>query len=169
MTTSYNASINCTCIFCGVNNRTNATAWNTISWCLQVPRFRFRLFQSLWNLTEASAAMRPRPSDTFPSDDEFLLPNLTASKLRFVRTYNTTSYRLVNNRINYKTGLAAPSHYLNQRLLASVRFRDIHLWGISQKIAQQSVADITLKIVHLKFHSNLPGASGIKRSSEIPH
>ena len=36
---------------------------------------------------------------------------------------------------------------------------DVHLRVILHEIAQPSITEISLKIAHLKFHSNLPGPS----------
>ena len=62
--------------------------------------------------------------------------------------------------------LMAPSHYLDKKKitwtnveLSSVRSSGIHLSAILQEMPQPSVTEISLKIIYLKFHSNLPGAS----------
>ena len=44
-------------------------------------------------------------------------------------------------------------------LIYHVRSRDIRLRAISQLIPKLSTTEITLKITHLKFHSNLSGAN----------
>ena len=49
--------------------------------------------------------------------------------------------------------LMAPCPYLNHCWL----IRNIHLRAISQEVPQSSTGKISLKITHLKFHSNLPG------------
>ena len=43
--------------------------------------------------------------------------------------------------------------------LSSVRSSDIHLGAISQWIPEASITKISLHIICLKFHSNLPGAN----------
>ena len=55
--------------------------------------------------------------------------------------------------------LPAPNHYLN---LSSVRSSDIHVRAISQEIPQPTIIQISLKIIHLKFNSNLPRANELK-------
>ena len=47
--------------------------------------------------------------------------------------------------------LTAPSHYLNQCWLSSVRPSYIHLMTISQEICQSSMTKINMKITHLKM------------------
>ena len=55
--------------------------------------------------------------------------------------------------------LMAPSHYLTNLDLSSVRSNGIHLSAILQEIAQPSVTKISFVIIHLKFCSNLSGAN----------
>ena len=43
--------------------------------------------------------------------------------------------------------------------LSSVWFSDTHGRAMSQEIPQPSITKIRLKIIHLKFHSDLPGAN----------
>ena len=43
--------------------------------------------------------------------------------------------------------------------LSSVRASGIHLRAISQEIPQPPITKISLKIIYVKFHSNLPGAN----------
>ena len=56
--------------------------------------------------------------------------------------------------------LTVPSHYLNQCWL--VRASGIHLRAISQEIPQPLITEIRLKIIYVKFHSDLPGDSESK-------
>ena len=58
--------------------------------------------------------------------------------------------------------LTAPSHYLTNVDLSSLRSSDVHLMAISFEISQPSVTKISLKIIFLRFHWNLPGASELK-------
>ena len=51
--------------------------------------------------------------------------------------------------------------------LTSRRFSDNHLRVISQETPQSSIAKISLKIAHLKFHSNLPGVNEVIVQSGI--
>ena len=44
---------------------------------------------------------------------------------------------------------------------ATARPSEIHLGAISHEIPQQSVAEFSLEITYLKFHSNLPGAGDL--------
>ena len=62
--------------------------------------------------------------------------------------------------------LTAPSHYLNQCWLSSVRSSDIYLTAISQEISQPSITKISLKIACLKFHQNCLGAYELIPSRE---
>ena len=55
--------------------------------------------------------------------------------------------------------LTAPSHYLNQCWLSSLRSSYVHLRAILLEISQQSVTKISLKIIFLRFYWNLPGAN----------
>ena len=43
--------------------------------------------------------------------------------------------------------------------LSSVRSSNIHLRVISQEISQSQISEISLKIIYLTFHLNLPGTS----------
>ena len=54
------------------------TSYSKISWNLVAPRFGFRLFQSLWNLTGSSAAEMPVK---FQSDTIVIAYNLAALRL----------------------------------------------------------------------------------------
>ena len=56
----------------------------------------------------------------------------------------------------------APSHYLNNVDLSSVRSSGIRLRAILQEISQPSVTEFSLKITYLKFCSNLPGANELR-------
>ena len=49
--------------------------------------------------------------------------------------------------------LVAPSHYVNQFDLSSIRSRDIHLRAISQSIPQLSTTENTLQMTFLKLKS----------------
>ena len=53
--------------------------------------------------------------------------------------------------------------------LSVVRSSDIHLRAITKEMPQQSIIKISLKIIHLKYHSNLPGANELSMilSSQI--
>ena len=70
------------------------TSYRKISWSLKAARFRFKLFQSLWNLAGTSAAALPRCLSNFRA----ILPlQHPISRLRdFTRFGGKTSYRLVN-------------------------------------------------------------------------
>ena len=66
--------------------------------------------------------------------------------------------------------LLAPSHYLYRCwFISGVRSSDIHLRAITKEMPQQSIIKISLKIIHLKYHSNLPGANELSMilSSQI--
>ena len=70
------------------------TSYRKISWSLEAARFRFKLFQSLWNLAGTSAAALPRCLSNFRA---ILLLQHPISRLRdFTRFSGKTSYRLVN-------------------------------------------------------------------------
>ena len=47
---------------------------------------------------------------------------------------------------------------------SSVKSRDIHIRAISQEMPQPSITKISLKIMCIKFHSNLPGANEFKQN-----
>ena len=49
----------------GLYSLSGKTSYRKISWSLEAARFRFRLFQSLWNLTGTSAAALPRCLSNF--------------------------------------------------------------------------------------------------------
>ena len=55
--------------------------------------------------------------------------------------------------------LSAPSHYLTNVDLSSVRLSGIHLRAISQEIPQPPFTKVSLKITYLKLNWNLPGAN----------
>ena len=59
----------------------------------------------------------------------------------------------------------APSHYLNQCCLSSVRSSDIQWKAISLKVVQSLITKIGLKITYLKFHSNLKGANELRATT----
>ena len=63
--------------------------------------------------------------------------------------------------------LTAPSHYLNQCDLPSVRSSCIHLSAILPEIPEPSVTVISLKITYLKFCSNLLGANELTHYSMV--
>ena len=68
--------------------------------------------------------------------------------------------------------LTAPSHYLNQIDLSSVRSSGIHLSAILQGIPQPPVTKIRLNNTYVTFCSNLPGANELSSKSYIismPH
>ena len=58
--------------------------------------------------------------------------------------------------------LMAPSHYLNQYCLSSVKSGDIHLRASQQEIPQPLITEIIWKIKYLKCHSNFPEANELK-------
>ena len=55
--------------------------------------------------------------------------------------------------------LRAPSHYVNQCWLITVKSSDDHLRAIWQEITQSSITKISLKITYTNFNSNLPGVN----------
>ena len=57
--------------------------------------------------------------------------------------------------------LTAPSHYLNQCWLTSVRSNGIHLRAISYEIPQSPFTKIILTITYLKLNWNIPGANEV--------
>ena len=57
--------------------------------------------------------------------------------------------------------LTAPSHYLTQCWLMTVRFSGNHLRAISQEIHLPSINKIQLKNNFLKFNWNLPGVNDL--------
>ena len=62
------------------------------------------------------------------------------------------------------TSLTAPSHYLNRCWLSTIMVQwiwssGIHMRTVSQDIPQPLTTKISLKITHLKFTLNLPGAN----------
>ena len=70
------------------------TSYRTISWGLQAARSGFSLFQSLWNMTGASAEALTRCLTNFRAIRWLQHP---ISRLRvFTRSYGKTSVRLVN-------------------------------------------------------------------------
>ena len=50
-----------------------------------------------------------------------------------------------------------------------IRYSDIHLIAILQAIPQPSITRISLEIVNLKFHSNLPGANELTHWGRVTH
>ena len=49
----------------------------------------------------------------------------------------------------------------------SVKSSDIHISTISQEMPQPSITKIRLKITHIEFHSNFPGANELTLSNTI--
>ena len=81
-------------IYLGLYSLSGKTSYRKISWSLDAARFGFKLFQSLWNLTGTSAALRPRCLSNFRAIRPLQHP---ISWLRdFTRFGGKTSYRLVN-------------------------------------------------------------------------
>ena len=60
-----------------------------------------------------------------------------------------------------------PSHYLTNVDVSSIRFGDIHLRAILQKVSQPPIIKISLKITYLKFHSNLPGVNELTHYGQV--
>ena len=78
----------------GLYSLSGKTSYRKISWCLEVARFGFNIFQSLWNLAGTSAALLPRCLSNFRAIRPLQHP---ISRLRdFTRFGVKTSYRLVN-------------------------------------------------------------------------
>ena len=78
----------------GLYSLSRKTSYRKISWSLEAARFRFKLFQSLWNLAGTSAALLPRCLSNFRAIRPLQHP---ISRLRdFTRFGGKTSYRLVN-------------------------------------------------------------------------
>ena len=83
-----------TCSWQGLYSLSRKASYRKISWSLEVARFRFRLFQLLWNLTGTSAATLPRCLSNFNAKQSL---QHSISRLRdFMRFGGKTSYRLVN-------------------------------------------------------------------------
>ena len=91
--TSYHV-IACQHAYLGLYSLSCKTSYRKISWSLEAARFRFKLFQSLWNLAGTSATALPRCLSNFRA----ILPlQHPISRLRdFTRFGGKTSYRLVN-------------------------------------------------------------------------
>ena len=62
--------------------------------------------------------------------------------------------------------LIAPSHYLNQFNLPSVRLCGIHLWAISQWVFKLIFCIMSLRIMLLKSLPHLPWVSGLNSGWE---
>ena len=78
----------------GLYSLSGKKSYRKISWSLEAARFRFKLFQSLWNLAGTSAALLPRCLSNFRATRPLQHP---ISRLRdFTRFSGKTSYRLVN-------------------------------------------------------------------------
>ena len=78
----------------GLYSLSGKTSYRKISWSLEAARFRFELFQSLWNLAGTSAALLPRCLSNFRAIWPLQHP---ISRLRdFTRFGGKTSYHLVN-------------------------------------------------------------------------
>ena len=78
----------------GLYSLSGKTSDRKISWSLEAARFGFKLFQSLWNLAGASAALLPRCLSNFRAIRPLQHP---ITRLReFTRFGGRTSYRLVN-------------------------------------------------------------------------
>ena len=69
----------------------NKTCYRKISRSLEAAGFVFRIVRSLWNLTGTSAAVLPRRPSNFKRHD-----NLTFQSRGFTRSYDETSYRILN-------------------------------------------------------------------------
>ena len=88
------ASSRLTTTFPDLYSLSGRTSYRKNSWSLEAARFRFRLFQSLWNLTGTSAAAQPRCLSNFRMMRSLWHP---FSRLRdFTRFDDKTSYRLMN-------------------------------------------------------------------------
>ena len=61
-----------------------------------------------------------------------------------------------------------PRNYPTKVDLSSVRFRTIHLRGISQDIPQPPITKLRLKITHLIFHSNFQGHGRGPCTQKVP-
>ena len=86
-------SIVCKCIqnLCSLSGK---TSYRKILWSREAVKFGVRLFQSLWNLTDTSAAALPRCLSNFRALRSLYHP---ISRLRgFTSFGGKTSYRLVN-------------------------------------------------------------------------
>ena len=78
----------------GLYSLSGKTPYWKISWSLEAARFRFKLFQSLWNLAGTLAALLPRCLSNCRAIQPLQHP---ISRLRdFTRFGGKTSYRLVN-------------------------------------------------------------------------
>ena len=85
----------------GLYSLSRETSYHKISWSLEVARFGFKLFQSLWNLAGTSAALLPRCLSNFRAIRPLQYP---ISRLRdFARFGGKTSYRLVNRGPGFST------------------------------------------------------------------
>ena len=81
------------CLFEGLYSLSGKTSYRKISWSLEAARFRFKLFQLLWNLASTSAAL-PRCLSNFRAIRPLQHP---ISRHRDFRRFGgKTSYRLVN-------------------------------------------------------------------------
>ena len=81
-------------ILLGLYSLSGKTSYRKISWSLKAAIFRFKLFQSLWNLAGTLAALLPRCLWNFRTIRPLQHP---ISRLRdFTRFGGKTSYRLVN-------------------------------------------------------------------------
>ena len=65
----------------GLYSLNGRTSYHKISRSLEAARFWFRLLQSLWNLTDTSAARLPRCLSNFQSDTIIITSNLAISRL----------------------------------------------------------------------------------------
>ena len=78
----------------GLYSLSGKTSYRKFSWSIEAARFWFRLLQSLWNLTDTSAARLPRCLSNFRAIRSLWHP---ISRLRdFTRFGGKTSYRLVS-------------------------------------------------------------------------
>ena len=84
---------NTTRLFQGPYSLGGSASYCKISWSLEVTRFGFRLYQSLWNLTAISAAILPRCLSNFRALRPLLHPTLHLQV--FTRFGDKTSCRLV--------------------------------------------------------------------------
>ena len=50
---------------------------------------------------------------------------------------------------------------------SSLKSSDIHIRAISQEMPEPSITKISLKIIYLKFYSNLPGANELKTTKSV--
>ena len=87
------------CFIQGLHSLNGKTSYRKILWILEAARFRFKFFQSLWNLVGTSATLLPMCLSNFRAIRPLQHP---ISRLRgFTRFVGKTSYRLVNRGPGY--------------------------------------------------------------------